>query len=251
MVSQQTNLDVIANNLANVNTTAFRSQRAEFQDLVYQTIRASGATGGGEAATPSASQIGLGSKFTATSTLMEQGSPVQTGDPHNLLINGNGFFKITMPSGETAYTRDGTFTVDTNGQLVTQDGYQVQPGITIPAQATALTISNNGTVSATLPGNTDPTQLGNITLAMFANPAGLTRVGQNLYMAGGASGAEQEVVPGENGSGILQQGFVEGSNVQVVSEMIAMITAQRAYEINSKAIQTSDEMLQTLNGLKR
>lgn len=251
MVSQQRNLDVIANNLANVNTTAFKGQRAEFQDLIYQTFRSSGASTGGDTQLPQATQIGLGSRFAATTTSFAIGSLNPTGNPYNVAINGEGFFRVALPSGEIGYSRDGSFNRDANGLLVTSDGYQLEPGITVPNGATAVTISSQGIVSAKLPGNDDPTELGQITISTFTNPAGLTRMGQNVYLAGGASGEEIEVVPGEEGSGTLQQGFLEGSNVAVVEEMVRMITAQRAYEINSKAIQTSDDMLSILNSLKR
>ena len=251
MVSQQMNLDVIANNLANVNTTAFKGQRAEFQDLIYQTLRSSGASTGGDSSLPQATQIGLGSRFSASSTSFRIGSLNPTGNPLNVAINGEGFFRVALPSGQIGFTRDGSFNRDANGLLVTSDGYQVEPGITIPNGATALTISNGGIVSATLPGNSDPTELGQITISTFTNPAGLTRIGQNIFTSGGASGEEIEVTPGTEGTGTLQQGFLEGSNVDVVEEMVRMITAQRAYEINSKAIQSSDDMLSILNSLKR
>ena len=243
MVAQQMNLDTISNNLANVNTTGFKEQRAEFQDMVYQTFRASGASAGGSGAAPQAAQIGLGSRFSASATNFAIGTMQPSGDPTHLAINGDGFFQVTLPDGSTAYTRDGTFALDSAGQLVTADGY--------PTGATALSISQTGTVSATLPGQDDPTELGTIQLVMFSNPAGLTRVGQNLYRAGGGSGDPVTVTPGDQGSGTINQGFIEGSNVQVVEEMVRMITAQRAYEINSKAIQTADDMLSILNNLKR
>jgi len=251
MVAQQMNLDIIANNLANVNTTAFKAQRAEFQDLMYQTFRASGATSGGDAVAPSSGQIGLGSRFSASSTSFAAGSLQASGSPLDMAINGDGFFQIQMPDGRIAYTRDGSFKSDVNGLLVTSDGYALVPNVTIQPGSRAITISSSGVVTAILPGNNDPTQLGEIQIATFSNPAGLTRIGQNLFDAGGASGDAQIVTPGQEGSGGLQQSFVEGSNVQVVEEMVRMITAQRAYEINSKAIQTSDDMLSILNGLKR
>lgn len=251
MVAQQTNLDVIANNLANVNTNAFKSQRAEFQDLMYQTVRASGAASGGSASVPEPAQIGLGSRFSASSTSFNPGSIQATGNATDLAIAGEGFFQIELPDGGTAYTRDGSFKVDANGLMVTADGYTLQPNITIPNGATALTITGNGTVTALIPGSDDPTVLGNIEIATFANPAGLMRVGQNLFKAGGASGAPVTSEPGQQGTGTLQQRFLEGSNVQIVEEMVRMITAQRAYEINSKMVTTSDDMLSIANGLKR
>lgn len=251
MVAQQMNLDVIANNLANVNSNAFKSQRAEFQDLMYQTYRASGATNGGEATLPSAAQIGLGSRFAASSTNFTFGTLNATGNPFDVAINGDGFFKISMPDGSTVYTRDGSFKPDANGLLVTSDGYSLDPQVTVPTGANAITIAPNGTVTAILPGTNEPTPIGNIGVVTFPNPAGLTRAGQNLYRAGGGSGDPIDATPGEQGTGTLQQRFLEGSNVQIVEEMVRMITAQRAYEINSKAIQTADEMLGILNGLKR
>lgn len=251
MVSQQMNLDIISNNLANVNTTAFKSQHADFQDLMYQTFRASGAATGGETRIPQSAQIGLGSRFSASTTSFSAGSLQPTGSPTDMAINGDGFFQIRLPSGETGYTRDGSFKRDLNGLVVTSDGYPLVPEITVPAGARALTISPEGAVSAILPGNNDATELGNIEVAVFTNPAGLTRMGQNIYLAGGASGEATPVTPGTEGSGSIQQSFLEGSNVQVVEEMVKMIVAQRAYEINSKAIQTSDDMLSMLNNLKR
>lgn len=251
MVAQQTNLDVIANNLANANTNGFKTQRAEFQDLMYQTFRASGATNGGQATLPAAAQVGLGSRFAATTTNFAFGTIQATGNPFDVAINGEGFFKISMPDGTTAYSRDGSFKPDANGLLVTNDGYPLDPQITVPTGATAVTIAPNGTITAVIPGTNDPQPVGSITLAVFPNPAGLTRIGQNLYKAGGGSGEPTESAPGDQGTGFLQQRFLEGSNVQIVEEMVRMITAQRAYEINSKAIQTADDMLGILNGLKR
>lgn len=251
MVAQQHNLDIIANNLANVNTTAFKQQRAEFQDLMYQVYRASGAPTGGSATQPQAVQIGLGSRFSASSTSFGHGSMQPTGNPFDIAINGEGFFGIQRPDGTIGYTRDGSFKRDSTGRLVTSDGYPLESDITIPADATAISIAPNGAVSANLAGQQEPTQLGQIQLVIFANPAGLTRVGQNLYMAGGGSGEPVTSTPGEGGAGSLQSSFLESSNVQVVEEMVRMILAQRAYEINSKAIQTADDMLGVLSALKR
>ena len=251
MVAQQYNLDTIANNLANVNTTSFKQQRAEFSDLFYQTFKASGAGNGATAKQPLSLQVGLGAKFAASSTNFANGPLQSTGNPLDFAINGDGFFQVEMPSGRTGYTRDGSFKRDVNGLLVTSEGYALQPAITIPAGATAISVSEGGEVSAILPGQNEPQVVGEIQLAMFANPAGLTRVGQNLYEAGGASGDPQVVAPAQEGAGRLQSAFLEGSNVQVVEEMVRMIMAQRAYEINSKAIVTADEMLSILNNLKR
>jgi flagellar basal-body rod protein FlgG len=250
MQAQQLNLDTIANNLANVNTNGFKSQRAGFQDLIYQTYRMSGASGGGTVSQPVAMQIGLGTQFASTSSDFSNGPLTSTGNPMDLAISGEGFFKVELPSGDFAYTRDGSFQTNANGELVTADGYAVVPNIVFPQGATQVTISSNGIVSCQLPGQNQPTQLGQIKLTLFANPAGLTRVGQNLYTPGGASGDPTDVNAGENGAGSVESGFVEGSNVNIVTEMVNMISAQRAYEINSKAVQTADDMLSALNSVK-
>lgn len=251
MLAQQTNLDTISNNLANVNTTGYKALRAEFQDLMYQTYRGSGSSGGTGTSQPVSIQVGLGSKFASTETDFSNGSMQQTGDPLNLGIQGQGFFQVKMPDGTTAYTRDGSFKRDANGAMVTSDGYKLLDDVSIANGVSALSIGASGVVSGIKPGEQNPTTIGQITLAIFANPAGLTRIGQNLFKAGGASGDPQVSNPTENGAGTLQSLYVEASNVQVVQEMVNMITAQRAYEINSKAIQTADDMLSTLNTLKR
>ncbi|MBI1755741.1 MAG: flagellar basal-body rod protein FlgG [Fimbriimonas ginsengisoli] len=251
MIAQQTNLDTIANNLANVNTVGFKSLRAEFQDMVYQTLRGSGAASGASSSTPTALQVGLGSRFSATSVTAGVGPMQTTGNPLDVAIQGEGFFQVQRADGTLAYTRDGSLKRDATGLLVTSDGFHVIPEVTIPSGATAVSIAPTGVVTAVLPGQSEPQQLGQITIATFSNPAGLTRMGQNLFQAGGGSGDAKVGNPGDNGSGTLQSGFLEGSNVQVVEEMVRMITAQRAYEINSKAIQTADEMLSTINNLKR
>jgi len=250
MVVQQRNLDVIANNLSNVNTTGFKSQRAEFQDLMYQTTRASGAQSG-TAQQPTSVQVGLGSQFVSTSGNYGQGAIQPTNNPYDLAITGDGFFKVEMPDGTTAYTRDGSFKVNSNGELVTSDGYAVSPSITVPNGASALFVSANGTVTARVPGQDEPQELGTLAVTVFPNPAGLTRIGQNLYLGGGAAGTGEDKTPGQEGAGTITQGALESSNVEIVFEMVRMITAQRAYEINSKAIQTSDDMLGILNNLKR
>jgi flagellar basal-body rod protein FlgG len=251
MVAQQYNLDVIANNLANVNTTAFKQQRAEFQDLMYQNLRASGAATGDNTSQPAAQQVGLGSRFAASTSNFSPGPPQATGNPLDLAVSGNGFFQVLRPDGTIGYTRDGSFKPNAEGLLVTSDGYPLQPDITIPPGSMAVTISPNGIVTAIIPNAAEPQEVGQIQLSIFPNPAGLTRVGQNLFAAGGGSGAPSEVTPGEEGSGSLLSGFVEGSNVQIVEEMVRMILAQRAYEMNSKAIQTADDMLGVMNNLKR
>ncbi|HZH97824.1 MAG TPA: flagellar basal-body rod protein FlgG, partial [Fimbriimonadaceae bacterium] len=224
----------------------FKAQRAEFQDLIYQNIRLSGAS-----AQPLAMQVGLGTQFAATAANFSRGPLQATSNPLDLAIAGDGFFKVEMNNGTTAYTRDGSFKVNGTGELVTNDGYRVVPNLTVPTGSTALTISPDGTVSAKVPGQDDPQIIGQLQITLFSNPSGLTRMGQNLYTAGGASGEATEVTPGDNGGGQIQSGFLEGSNVEIVVEMVRMITAQRAYEINSKAIQTADDMLGILNNLKR
>lgn len=250
MVAQQYNLDVISNNLANVNTNAYKQQRAEFQDLMYQTFRASGAADG-SSTTPQPVQVGLGSRFSATATNFSRGALSATGNPLDIAINGEGFFAVEKPDGTTAYTRDGAFKKDANGLLVTSDGYPVSPNITIPPTATAISISPAGVVNATVDGSNETQTLGQINVVIFPNPAGLTHLGQNLYGAGGGSGDPQTLVPGQGGAGVLQSEFLEGSNVSVVDEMVKMILAQRSYEINSKAIQTADDMLGLVANLKR
>lgn len=244
MIAQQFNLDTIANNLANVNTTGYKHQRAEFEDLMYQTYK-------GSSTDSAAVQIGLGSAFTASASDFSSGALQATSNPLDLAIVGSGFFQVQKPDGSIAYTRDGSFKKDANGLLVTSDGYPVEPPITVPPNATSISISGTGAVSVTIAGQNEMQSIGQLQIATFPNPAGLTRMGQNLYMAGGASGDPQVDNPGSNGAGELKSGFLEGSNVQVVEEMVKMIMAQRSYEINSKAIQTSDEMLSTINNLKR
>jgi flagellar basal-body rod protein FlgG len=244
MIAQQFNLDTISNNLANVNTTGYKHQRAEFQDLIYQTFKGSSANSG-------AVQVGLGTALAATGNDFSEGALQSTTNPMDVAIVGSGFFQVQRTDGSVAYTRDGSFKADASGQLVTSDGYPLDPAISVPTNATSISISATGLVSAVVPGQNDPQQVGQIQLAVFPNPAGLTRIGQNLYVAGGASGDAQLTNPGTTGAGELKSGFLEGSNVQVVEEMVKMIMAQRAYEINSKAIQTSDEMLSTINNLKR
>ncbi len=250
MVAQQMNLDVIANNLANVNTTAFKQQRAEFQDLIYQNFRSSGAPTGGDSSVPEAAQIGLGSRFIASASSFAQGSVITTGNAYDLSIQGEGFFQV-VKDGQTLYTRDGSFKVDGNGSLVTTDGYPVEPAISIPVGTTQIVISPDGTVSGRPPGSNELQNLGQITVATFTNQAGLMRLGQNLYAPSAGSGEATIVTPGTQGAGQIQQYTLEASNVQIVEEMVRMITAQRAYEINSKAIQTADDMLGVLNNLKR
>lgn len=251
MAAQQINLDTIASNLANVNTTGFKSQRAEFQDLMYQNVNGAGAPTGASTTLPGSIQVGLGTKFSSIASDFSQGAMQQTGAQTDIAINGGGFFRINGPNGQILYSRDGSFKTDVNGNMVTSDGYLLADNIQIPLGYTALNISADGIVSAVPPGTNAPSELGKIQISMFMNPSGLVRQGNNLFASSNASGEPQNTVPGLNGSGTLQQSFLEGSNVSVVEEMVRMISAQRAYEINSKAITTADDMLSTLNGLKR
>ena len=247
--AQQTQLDAITHNLANVGTNGYKRSRAVFEDLLYQNIRQSGAPSSQETQLPTGLQLGSGVRTVATSRNFSQGSLNQTGNQLDLGINGQGFFQVQMPDGTTSYTRDGSFQVDAQGQLVTSSGYLLSPAITVPANAQSITIGRDGIVSATLPTATAPQQLGQLQLASFMNPAGLEPRGGNLYTETAASGSPQTGNPGSNGLGALNQGAVEGSNVNVVEELVAMIQTQRAYEINSKAIQTSDQMLARLSQL--
>ena len=249
MEAQQLQLDNISNNLANVATNGYKKSHAQFEDLIYQNLRQSGAASSDQTQLPTGLQVGLGVMPVSTARDFSQGSLQQTGNNYDVAISGNGFFQVTMPDGTTAYSRDGSFKVDANGQLVTSNGYAIQPGITIPAQAQTVSIAADGTVTATLPGQAAPASLGQLQLAGFANPAGLDPKGENLYAETASSGTPTAGAPGSNGLGKLQQGFVETSNVNVVEELVSMITTQRAYELNSKAIQTSDQMLQRLGQL--
>jgi len=245
--AQQTRMSVITNNLANVNTTGFKRDRAIFEDLVYQNVRQVGAQSSQNSQLPSGLMLGTGVRTVATEKLFTQGNLVQTGNSLDLAISGRGFYQVTMPDGTTAYTRDGSFQVDSQGQLVTSNGYLVQPGITIPQGAQSVTIGTDGTVSVQVSGQAAPTQVGSVQLADFINTAGLQPIGNNLYLETAASGSPQSGTPGLNGLGTLQQGSVEGSNVNVVEELVNMIETQRAYEMNSKAISTTASMLQYLN----
>ncbi|MFA7496247.1 MAG: flagellar basal-body rod protein FlgG [Acidithiobacillus sp.] len=240
---EQTKMDVIANNLANVNTTGFKQSRAVFQDLLYQNIRQPGAQSSQTTQYPSGLQLGTGVRVVATERLMTQGNLTQTGNSLDVGIDGQGFFQIMQPNGTIAYSRDGTFQLNNQGQVVTSNGYLLQPPITIPPNAQSITIGSDGTVSVVLPGQAQPQQVGTMQLANFINPTGLQSIGDNLYLQTGSSGAPQTGQPTLNGLGSLQQGYLESSNVNVVSEMVDMISTQRAYEINSKAISTSDSML--------
>ena len=247
--AQQTQMDVLSNNLANVSTNGFKRSRAVFEDLLYQNLRQPGAQSSQQTQLPSGMQLGTGVRPVATERIFTQGNLQKTDNDKDVAINGEGFFQVLMPDGSTAYTRDGSFQIDNQGQLVTSSGFPVQPAITIPNNAQSLTIGRDGTVSVTLPGSTAPTQIGTIQLATFINPAGLQAKGENLYIETASSGTPNANTPGANGAGLLNQGYVETSNVNVVEELVNMIQTQRAYEINSKAITTSDQMLQKLTQL--
>ena len=247
--AQQTQMDVITNNLANVSTNGFKRSRAVFEDLLYQNMRQAGAQSSQQTQLPSGMQLGTGVKPVATERIFSQGNLQQTSSNTDIAINGSGFFQVLMPDGSAAYTRDGSFQVNSTGQLVTASGYTVQPAITIPANTQSVTVGRDGVVSVTLPNSIAITQVGTIQLSTFMNPAGLSAKGENLYVETSASGNPNTTTPGLNGSGVLQQGYVETSNVNVVEEMVNMIQTQRAYEINSKAVTASDQMLQKLSQL--
>ena len=249
MEGQQTKLDTIANNLANVGTNGYKRGGVVFEDLMYQNLRQTGAASSDQSVLPTGLQVGLGSRVAATTRNFAQGTLQQSSSDFDLAIKGKGFFQITLPDGSTGYSRDGSFQVDANGQMVNSAGFALVPGITIPDNAQKVTIAADGTVNVTLQGQATPAAVGQITLANFMNPPGLEPRGQNLYAESASSGAPQAAAPGTNGLGQLQQGMVEGSNVNVVEELVAMIATQRAYELNSKAIQTSDQMLQKLGQL--
>ncbi|MBO9535848.1 flagellar basal-body rod protein FlgG [Herbaspirillum sp.] len=247
--AQQTQLDVISNNLANVSTNGFKRSRAVFEDLLYQTVRQPGAQSSQQTQLPSGLQIGTGVRPVATERIFTQGNVNQTNNDKDLAIQGAGFFQILLPDGTTAYTRDGSFQTDNQGQLVTSSGYTLQPPITIPLNTTKLSVGRDGTVSIMQAGSTATTQIGQIQVATFINPAGLESRGENLYVETSASGTPNPNTPGTNGAGALWQGYVETSNVNVVEELVNMIQTQRAYEINSKAITTSDQMLAKISQL--
>ncbi len=251
MESQALNMDVIANNLANVNTNGFKKSRADFQDLFYQTLRIAGAASSSGTEIPTSNQIGLGTKVAAVARIISQGDYKQTGNELDLAVDGHGFFQITTPAGETAYTRAGSFKLDGDGNMVTSDGYLLQPQITIPSNAIMTTVGNDGTVTVMIAGEITPSEVGSIETARFTNPPGLTAIGKNLLMESETSGTAVTGTPGEDGLGTINQGYLEASNVNIVEEMVAMILAQRAYELNGKAITTADEMLQMANNIKR
>lgn len=247
--AQQTRMSVVSNNLANTNTTGFKRDRASFEDLLYQQVRQPGGSTSAQTQLPSGLQLGTGVRVVSTAKDFVQGNPQQTGRALDVMINGRGFFEVLMPDGTSAYTRDGSFQINSQGELVTNSGYPVQPGIQIPEGAQSLTIGTDGTVSVQMADTAAALEIGSLTLTDFINPAGLQSKGENLYAETTASGPAQNGGPGLNGLGTTVQAALEGSNVNVVEELVAMIATQRAYELNSKAIQTSDQMLQKLGQL--
>lgn len=251
MQAQALNIDVIANNLANVNSTGFKRSRADFQDLLYQTLRPPGVSSAEGSQVPTGIQIGHGTRTAAVQKLFLQGDYQHTQNELDMAIEGDGFFQVMQPNGEIAYSRAGAFKLDSEGQIVTSDGFVMEPSITIPSDTVSVTVGTDGSVSVLQAGETEPTNVGNIELARFVNPAGLKSIGRNLYTTSAASGDAISGTGGEGGFGTIAQGYLEMSNVSVVEEMVNMITAQRAYEINSKAIQSADEMLQMANNIKR
>lgn len=251
MQAQSLNIDVISNNLANVSTTGFKRSRADFQDLLYQNLRPAGAASASENQVPTGIQLGQGTRPVATQKIFIQGNYQHTANELDIAIEGSGFFQIMQPNGELAYSRSGAFKLNSEGKIVTSDGYALEPEISIPNNSVSVTIGTDGTVSVLLAGEVNPSEIGTIELARFPNPAGLSSIGRNLYKQTGSSGEVTTGKAGSDGFGTISQGNLEMSNVSVVDEMVNMITAQRAYEINSKAIQAADEMLQMANNLKR
>jgi len=249
MDAQQMQLDTISNNLANVATTAYKRGKVQFEDLLYVNLRQSGANSTEQTQLPTGLQVGTGVASVATRRIFTQGSLNQTNNQLDVAINGQGFFQISLPDGTTAYSRDGSFHVDANGQMVTASGFALQPSITIPPNAESVTIGQDGTVSVKLTGQAAPQNIGQLQLASFINEAGLESRGNNLFLETAASGTPTVNTPGQNGLGLIKQGYLEGSNVNVVEELVSMIATQRAYDINSKAIQTSDQMLARLSQL--
>jgi flagellar basal-body rod protein FlgG len=251
MHAQQLNIDTISNNLANVNTTGFKKSRADFQDIFYQTIKPAGASATASTDFPTGIQIGNGSKAAAVQKIFTQGDYASTGNQLDVAIDGDGFFQVSMADGTTTYTRAGSFKTDSQGRIVTSNGDPLTPTITIPSDTTDIVIGDDGTVSVRQGGSTDATQIGNIQLAKFINPAGLSAIGRNLFRETTSSGTAQTGTPGDSGFGIVSQGFLELSNVSLVEELIGLIIGQRAYEINSKAVQSADEMLNVAINLVR
>lgn len=251
MQAQQMNVDVIANNLANVNTSGFKKSRVNFQDLLYQSTSYGGAYSTSTTQVPSGLQVGLGTKPISTQKIFTQGDFRKTDNPFDMVIQGEGFFQLQGPNGDTLYTRDGAFSTNSDGILVNSQGMQVIPQITVPSNTTKLIVGSDGTISVLAPGDVTPQQIGQLTVARFTNPSGLENTGGNVLKASGSSGTPQVATPGTEGLGTLDQGYLENSNVDIAEEMIRMIMAQRAYEINSKAIQTADNMIGMANNIKR
>jgi len=251
MVAQQLNLDVVANNIANVNTSGFKKNKADFQDLMYQIIEEPGTAANQTGTSPAGIQIGLGVRPASVGKIHSQGDFESTNNPLDMAIEGDGFFQVTLPTGETMYTRNGAFKLDQTGNLVNSDGYAMNPTITIPQDAVSVTVTADGFVNIKQPGQTQTSQLGQIQVARFPNPAGLKAKGRNLLEQTDSSGAPVLGIPGQNGAGTLAQGFLESSNVSVVEEIVQMVSGQRAYEANSKVIQTADQLLSTAINVKR
>ncbi|HEX6972393.1 MAG TPA: flagellar basal-body rod protein FlgG [Limnochordia bacterium] len=251
MIGQQFNIDTIANNLANVNTTGFKRSRVDFQDLIYATVREAGAPVALGAAVPNPLEVGHGVRPIATQKIFSPGTPRQTDGPLDMMIEGKGFFQVLLPDGTIAYTRDGSFKQDAEGRIVTADGFLLVPEIVLPPDTVDVMVGQDGTVSVLLTGETEPEPIGQIELARFVNPAGLQSVGRNLFAATAGSGPPIVGIPGIDGFGRIEHGWLEMSNVQVVEEMVNLITSQRAYEVSSRAIQASDQMLETANNLRR
>lgn len=250
MAAQESNVNTISNNIANVNTTGFKKDRTEFDDLLYETVQEAGARSSGNSEYNVNVQVGSGAKVSATRKIHSQGSPQMTNNPYDLMVNGEGFFGIVSPTGDLKYTRDGSFNVDAQGNLVTRGGHRVFPGIVIPPSVMKLNISENGTVDAYTRDSVEPINLGQIPVFTFVNPVGLRSEGGNLLAATAGSGQAIQNIPGENGSGIVMQGAIESSNVNVMNEMTDLIKAQRAYEMNSKVMGVADQMLQTVNNIR-
>jgi flagellar basal-body rod protein FlgG len=251
MQAQELNIDVIANNLANVNTSGFKKSRAEFQDLLYESMRPAGAASSADTTVPTGIQLGHGTRPSAVQKMFNQGDFQNTGNELDWAIEGDGFFQIELPDGDTGYTRAGEFKLDADGRIVNPDGFPLIPEMAVPADTISISVGLDGTVSIIQAGDPTPTEIGSVQLARFVNPSGLRSLGKNLFAPTNASGDEITGIPGESGFGTLAQGFLEMSNVSVVDEMVNMITAQRAYETNSKVITTADDMLQLANNLKR
>lgn len=251
MQAQELNIDVISNNLANVNTSGFKKSRAEFQDLLYESMRPAGAASSAETTVPTGIQLGHGTRPSAVQKMFSQGDFQNTQNELDWAIEGDGFFQIELPNGDTGYSRSGEFKLDADGRIVNPDGFPLIPELTVPTDTISISVGLDGTVSVIQAGDATPVEIGNVQLARFVNPAGLRSLGKNLYSPTNGSGDEIIGTPGENGFGTLAQGFLEMSNVSVVDEMVNMITAQRAYETNSKVITTADDMLQMANNLKR